>query len=265
MPFSLCGFIYFFFLISCMTSKKFKIAFLGSDQIALPFLNFLLDECPFVELSAVLTQPDRRSGRGRKLSPNAIKEWAQSKGISCRSPEKPTDSECVWLQDQEIDLILVMAYGHILKKSFLSLAPNGCFNLHASLLPFYRGASPIESSVAMGDSFTGVTLMRVISKMDAGPIVDFEKVEIQKEDTGGSMRNKLSMSCVPLISRNIQGIINGKIQETSQNHQLATYCRKLSKFDGNLDFSASANELVNRIRAFKNWPGCSFFDWGSKD
>ena len=134
-----------------MSSQVFKIAFFGSDEISVPFLNFLKDQCPLVNVSAVLTQPDRRSGRGRKMAPNSIKTWAKNHSISCRSPEKPSDIECEWLREQKIDLILVMAYGHILKKSFLTLAPSGCFNFHASILPKYRGASPIETAIAMGE------------------------------------------------------------------------------------------------------------------
>ena len=258
MPFSLCAKMIFFFLIYFMVSKIFKIAFLGSDQIALPFLEFLHFECPFIEISGILTQPDRRSGRGRKMSPNPIKEWAEINSISSRSPQKLSDIECDWIKDLKVDLILVMAYGHILKKSFLSIPPIGCFNLHASLLPKFRGASPIESSIAMGENFTGVTLMRIIPKMDAGPILDFEKVEIDYEDTGASMRLKIASSCVPLIRRNIEGLLDGSIEEKSQDDEKATYCRKLNKQDGNLDFSAASLELVNRIRAFKTWPGCFF-------
>jgi methionyl-tRNA formyltransferase len=247
-----------------MTSQTYKIAFFGSDEISLPFLNFLNDQCPFVHVSAVLTQPDRRSGRGRKMASNAIKTWAENHSISCRSPEKPSDLEVDWLREQNIDLILVMAYGHILKKSFLTLAPAGCFNFHASILPKYRGASPIETAIAMGEENTGVTLMRVIPQMDAGPILDFESVVVEGGDTGESVRSKIADSCLPLIQRNIQGLLDGIISEKKQDHSYATYCRKINKTDGNIDFSAKASHLVDRIRAFKSWPGCGFFIDGQK-
>ena len=247
-----------------MSSQVFKIAFFGSDEISVPFLNFLKDQCPLVNVSAVLTQPDRRSGRGRKMAPNSIKTWAKNHSISCRSPEKPSDIECEWLREQKIDLILVMAYGHILKKSFLTLAPSGCFNFHASILPKYRGASPIETAIAMGEQSTGVTLMRVIPKMDAGPIVDFESVVVERSDTGESVRTKIADSCIPLIQRNIQGLLDGNIGERKQDHSYATYCRKIKKFEGNMDFSAKAKHLVDRIRAFKSWPGCGFYIDGQK-
>ena len=247
-----------------MSSPISKIAFFGSDEISVPFLNFLKDQCPFVNVSAVLTQPDRRSGRGRKMASNSIKTWAKNHSISCRSPEKPSEVECEWLRELKIDLILVMAYGHILKKSFLTLAPAGCFNFHASILPKYRGASPIETAIAMGEKSTGVTLMRVIPQMDAGPILDFESVIVEGGDTGESVRSKIADSCVPLIQRNIQGLLDGIISEKKQDHSYATYCRKINKTDGNIDFSAKASHLVDRIRAFKSWPGCGFFIDGQK-
>lgn len=247
-----------------MTTKIFNLAFLGSDEIALPVLNFLQEGCSSVSVSAVLTQPDRRSGRGRKLSPNAIKVWAETNSIPCRSPEKPSAEDCDWLRGQKIDILLVMAYGHILKKYFLEVAPSGCYNLHASLLPKYRGASPIETAIAQGEKQTGVTLMRVVPRMDAGPIVDSEKVKISEKDTGQELRNKIAKACLPLVDRNITSLAQGLSNQDMQDESLATYCRKLNKDDGNLDFSSSANQLVDRIRAFAAWPGCGFFIDGQK-
>jgi methionyl-tRNA formyltransferase len=247
-----------------MTNQIYKVAFFGSDEIALPFLEYLHNECPFVEFGAVLTQPDRRSGRGRKMSENAIKCWALTQSIPCRSPEKPTNEECDWLREEKIDSILVMAYGHILKKSFLEVARSGCYNLHASLLPKYRGASPIETAIAMGEDITGVTLMRVMPKMDAGPIVDSESIPITSEDTGFNLRNKIAQSCIPLIQRNIQSLVSGIAEEVIQVEANSTYCRKLNKEDGNLNFSAPAKLLANRIRAFQAWPGCGFHLNGQK-
>lgn len=247
-----------------MTNQIYRVAFFGSDEIALPFLEYLHNECDFVRLSAVLTQPDRRSGRGRKMSENPIKRWALSRSIPCRSPDKPTGVECDWLQEERIDSILVMAYGHILKKQFLEVAPAGCYNLHASLLPQYRGASPIETALAMGEDRSGVTLMRIIPRMDAGPIVDSESISISSIDTGPSLRLKLSQSCIPLIKRNIASLVQGKAEESIQVETESSYCRKLNKEDGSLNFSCTAQVLSNRIRAFQAWPGCSFFHDGQK-
>ena len=246
-----------------MSPKVFNLAFLGSDEIALPVLRFLNDSCPQINVSAILTQPDRRSGRGRQKSPNKIKKWALGNLIPVESPEKPGDTECEWLSEKNIDIILVMAYGHILKRNFLEFAPAGCFNLHASILPKYRGASPIETAIAMGENETGVTLIRVIPKMDAGPIVDVQKVTISSYDTGVSVRTKIGEACVPLMNKNIDSLCSGNNRELEQDSTSASYCRKLKKEDGNLDFNFSAFELVNRIRAFESWPGCGFI-WNSQ-
>ena len=243
-----------------MNDKTHRIAFFGSDEIALPFLNSVKDDPKVGTVSAVLTQPDRRSGRGRKLRQNPIKEWALEHRVPIEDPEKPSDAQAQWLKSLEIDLVVVMAYGHILKRDLLEVAPCGCFNLHASLLPAFRGASPIETALAMGESKTGVTLMRVVPRMDAGPIVDVERVAIGEKDTGQTMRSKIAHACVPLMGRNLRSLLGGGVDDSPQDEELATYCRKLTKLDGELDFSASAQALVHRIQAFRFWPG-SFFSF----
>ena len=243
-----------------MNVKTHRIACFGSDEIALPFLSSVKDDPNFGTISAVLTQPDRRSGRGRKLRQNPIKEWALEHRVPVEDPEKPSHAQSQWLKSLEIDLVVVMAYGHILKRDMLEVAPCGCFNLHASLLPAFRGASPIETALAMGERETGVTLMRVAPRMDAGPIVDVERVAIGENDTGQTLRSKISHACVPLMARNLRSLLGGGVDESPQDEELATYCRKLTKLDGGIDFSASAQALVHRIQAFRFWPG-SFFSF----
>ena len=236
-----------------------KIAFFGSDAIALPCLDAIIQNSHGWEICGVLTQPDRKSGRGRKLQSNPIKQWALDHGIPVRDPQKPSDAEVDWLKKMGADLTLVMAYGHILKDSLLEAAPLGCSNLHASLLPKYRGASPIETALAMGESETGLTLMRVIPRMDAGPIIDMEAVPILLSETGSSLREKLAHACVPLILRNLGNLLAQKFSENIQDEKQVTYCRKLIKLDGQIDFSLSAEEIENRSRAFANWPGSYFY------
>ncbi len=238
---------------------KQKIIFFGSDEIAIPCLNALREISQSLEICGVLTQPDRRSGRGRKLMPNPIKKWALEFGIPVMDPEKPGIAEAEWIEELGADLVLIMAYGHILKNDILNIAPQGCFNLHASLLPKYRGASPIETAVAMGEVQTGVTLMKVIPQMDAGPVIDSESVQIEVEDTGLGVRSKIAQACIPLLARNISGLLTGDYLSKNQNDADATYCRKLSKADGCLDFNLPARELLSRHRAFSGWPGSYFF------
>jgi len=237
-----------------MNHRK-RIAFFGSDEIALPCLNAIEKSDLRVDVCAVLTQPDRRSGRGRKLHPNAIKVWAMESGLPVHDPEKPGKKDAKWIKECGIDLILVMAYGHILKHDLLTAAPLGCFNLHASMLPLYRGASPIETSIAMGDLGTGVTLMEVVPKMDSGAIIDVEKVTFSPTETGPSLRKKLAQACVPLVIRTMPFLLDGNYQRVEQNELGATYCRKLTKEDGRLNFTLTSKELESRMRAFAAWPG----------
>lgn len=241
-------------------NKPVKIAFFGSDEIALPCLQAMSTCFDSIKISAVLTQPDRRSGRGRTLQSNPIKQWAVESSVPVRDPQKPGIEEVIWLNELGVDLILVMAYGHILRQALLDAAPLGCFNLHASLLPKYRGASPIETSIAMGEETTGVTLMQVIPQMDAGPIIDSESIYITSEDTGISARGKIAKACIPLINRSLPTLISKNFQKVEQVEKDATYCRKLNKADGRMDFSLSADELVCRSRAFAGWPGSYFLD-----
>ena len=235
------------------------VVFYGSDAIALPSLDFFLREASSVcELVGVITQPDRPSGRGKKMRSNPVKEWAVENGIKILDPEKPLEPEVTWLRQEGVVLAMVMAYGHILSSALLDAPVAGTFNLHGSVLPAYRGASPVETALAQGEKETGVTLMRVVSRMDAGPIVDTEITPIVPDDDGPRLREKLSVACVPLLRRNLPALLAGEATETPQDEKAATYCRKLRKADGALDFYAPAAVLVRRVTAFRGWPGSWF-------
>lgn len=238
-------------------SHSKKIVFCGSDEIALPMLDFL-SSFSGVSIVGIITQPDRRMGRGRKLQANRIKQWGGAREIEVRTPNKPGMEEVYWLKNTCVDLVLVMAYGHILKQNFLNAPSLGCFNLHASLLPSYRGASPIETSLASGDEKSGVTLMRMVKKMDAGPIIGQVDVPLGINENGISLRSKLATACVPLLRTHLPQLIQGTAKETSQEEKNVTYCRKLTKEDSFLDFSLSASQLDFRIRSFLSWPGSTF-------
>lgn len=234
------------------------MAFFGSDGIALPLLDLLHQPNDFgFELSGVLTQPDRPAGRGKKLRPNPVKAWAAERGLNFLEPERPGQPEVAWVRENA-DLVLVMAYGHILYEELLEAPVLGTFNFHGSILPSYRGASPVETALAMGEDITGVTLMRIVPRMDAGPIVDCETIPIADFDDGPSLRDKLAQACVPLLQRNLGSLLDGLVRETPQDEQSATYCRKLCKVDGALDFKQPAEVLARRVAAFRAWPGCYF-------
>jgi len=241
-------------------NKPKKIAFFGSDQIAIPVLNSLVSQAQSLEICGILTQPDRRSGRGNKVQSNLIKQWALQFNIPVRDPQKPGMEEVCWLKELGIEMVLIMAYGHILRDELLKVPRYGCFNLHASLLPKYRGASPVETALAMGEQKTGVTLMHVVPRMDAGPVVDVEIVAIEESDQGATLRHKIAEACVPLMARNLSSILDGSVRVQVQSESEATYCRKLAKSDGRLNFNLTARELVLRNRAFAGWPG-SYFEY----
>ncbi|MBX3735266.1 MAG: methionyl-tRNA formyltransferase [Candidatus Didemnitutus sp.] len=227
---------------------------MGSDAIALPMLNWLAGEGSGAHIVAVFTQPDRPVGRGQKVQPNAIKLWAHERGIPVHQPERLREAELATLASCNADLALVMAYGHILRDAFINAPRLGTLNFHTSLLPKYRGASPIQTAVASGESTTGVTLMRIVAALDAGPVADVERVEIGPRDTALSVETKLAAACVPLIARALPKLAAGTQEFREQDHAGATFCRKLEKADGALDFTRPAAALAARINGLFPWP-----------
>jgi methionyl-tRNA formyltransferase len=209
----------------------------------------------------IITQPDRPAGRGKKLRKNPVTLWAEAHGIPVLQPEKVGENELAWIKAHRVDLNLVMAFGQLLKKDFLEAPVYGSYNFHVSILPAYRGTSPVATSIALGDSRTGVTLMKMELKMDAGPIVDVESVSIDARDTVSSVNKKLSEACIPLIERNLKQLASTKVVLTPQDETRVSYVRKITKEDGALDFSQPAHVLDRRIRAFDGWPG-SYIQYG---
>ena len=235
-----------------------NLVFLGSDPIALPLLDWLAGEGSAVaRVVAVFTQPDRPVGRGQKITANGIKLWALARGLPVFQPEKITDEVRAQLAALNADVSLVMAYGHILKQDFIDTPRLGTLNLHASLLPKYRGASPIQTAIANGERETGVSLMRIVRQLDAGPVADIERVPIAPRDTALEIEYKLAAACVPLLARTLPRFASGDLVFTEQNHADATFCRRLVKDDGRLDFTAPAAELAARINGLFPWPACS--------
>lgn len=238
-------------------SLPLRIVFLGSDAIALPLLQWIVGEgSACAQVIGVFTQPDRPVGRGQKVQPNAIKLWAQERGLPVWQPEKLTEEVRQQLAGLGADLGLVMAYGHILRDDFIATPRHGMLNLHTSILPKYRGASPIQTAVASGERETGVTLMRIVRRLDAGPIVDVERVPVDPLDTALEVEAKLSQACVPLVARGLAALCAETIAFREQDDAAATHCRKLEKGDGALDFTAPARVLAARINGLFPWPSC---------
>jgi methionyl-tRNA formyltransferase len=233
-----------------------RTVFLGSDAISLPLLDWLVgpEGGSLVELTAIYTQPDRPVGRGQKIQANAIKQWGLARGLPVHQPEKITPEVRAAYAASAPELALVMAYGHILRDDFIAAAPLGTLNFHASLLPAYRGASPIQTAVARGERETGVSLMRIVRQLDAGPVADREAVCIERLDTALEIEQKLAAACVPLLARALPRLLAGGLAFVEQDHAAATFCRKLAKEDAALDFAAPASALAARINGLNPWP-----------
>jgi methionyl-tRNA formyltransferase len=235
-----------------------RTVFLGSDPIALPVLDWLRGAGREVaEVVGVVTQPDRPAGRGRRTEPGPIKRWAINEGLPVLQPEKLSAETREMLAAWKPDLALVFAYGHLLREEFIQLPRLGTLNLHASLLPRYRGASPIQTAIACGERRTGVSLMRIVRALDAGPVAETEEVDIGLRDTATEVEARLAGACVPLLARSLPRLADGRLVFRDQDPTAVSYCRRLEKTDGTLDFSETAGVVAGRINGLNPWPGCT--------
>ena len=223
-----------------------RIVFIGSGEIGLPSLKALLAS-PAHEVVAVITQPDKPVGRSQKLAQSIIKVCALEAGVPVLQPEKIRDA-VQELSAFDADVFVVVAYGQILPRSVLDIPCSGCLNIHASLLPRHRGASPIQAAIREGDAETGVTIMWMDEGLDTGDVLLVERIEIDSHDTGGTLHDKLaSLAPAPLI-RALDLIANGNAPRISQNHSLATVTRKLEREHGRIDWTQSAVRIADLVR-----------------
>lgn len=231
---------------------------MGSPDFAVPALRRLAEQYHVV---GVVTQPDRPAGRGRALTPPPVKVLAQQLGISVIQPEKLRDPEAQEsLQRWNPDLIVVAAFGQILRKSVLELPRYGCINVHASLLPRWRGAAPIQAAILHGDRQTGATIMRMDPGIDTGPILAQRALDILPDDTAASLSTRLAEAGADLLLETLPGYLDGSIQPRPQPEEGATYAPMLTKEEGRLDCTGTAEALERRVRAFSPWPG-AFITW----
>lgn len=235
-----------------------KVVFMGSPDFALPSLRALAQQYDVV---GVVTQPDRASGRGRELKAPPVKVLAQELSIPVMQPEKLKQPEAMeQLRAWEPDLIVVAAFGQILRKDVLDLPRFGCINVHASLLPRWRGAAPINAAILAGDEETGVTIMQMDVGLDTGPILAKRAVRLKPDDTAGSVTEALSNLGADLLIETLPDYLSGKLIPQPQPEDGTTYAPMLKKEEGKLDFTRDAGELERRIRAFNPWPG-AFMDF----
>jgi methionyl-tRNA formyltransferase len=243
-----------------------KIVFMGSPDFALPGLRKLYALSGSQNLKeqmtvvGVVTQPDRASGRGRELKAPPVKTLALELGLPVIQPERLKQPEAMeQLRAWSPDLIVVAAFGQILKKDVLDLPRYGCINVHASLLPRWRGAAPINAALLHGDEETGITIMQMDVGLDTGPMLTKKSIRLTPTDTAGSVFQALSTLGADLLIETLPRYIAGEITPQPQDDSLATYAPMLKKEDGKLDFTRDADELERLIRAFNPWPG-AFMD-----
>lgn len=230
-----------------------RLVFMGSPHFAIPPLRLLAENYP---VAGVVTQPDRPAGRGRTLTPPPVKLLAQELGLPVIQPRRLREPEA---EDQlrlwNPQLIVVAAFGQILRPEVLHLPPYGCVNVHASLLPRWRGAAPIQAAILAGDTETGITIMRMDAGVDTGLIISQRPMAILPDDTAGSLSERLSELGAQLLIETLANYLKGEATLRPQDDSQATYAPMLKKEDGLLDFHRSAEELALQVRAFNPWPG----------
>ncbi len=231
-----------------------RIVFLGTGEIGIPSLRALAASSH--EVCAVFTQPDRPAGRDMKMRPSPIKAAALELDYEVHQPEKIRTPEArEILGNLNADLAVVVAYGQILPRSVLDMPRLGCLNVHASLLPRHRGASPIQAAILAGDIESGVTIMQMDEGLDTGAILVQEGFRLGRHETGGELHDRLAQQAPALLAKTLELIERGLAQPIAQDAALATYAPKLSKDDARIDWTQSAVTIGRRIRAFNPWPG----------
>lgn len=230
-----------------------RLIFAGTPEFAVPALDALVRAGH--DVVAVYTQPDRPAGRGRRLSPSPVKARAQSLNIPVEQPEslKPAEAQTA-LAAFKPDAMIVVAYGLLLPQAVLDIPRYGCLNIHASLLPRWRGAAPIQRAIAAGDTESGVGIMQMEKGLDTGPVLLGKRTPISATDTGGNLHDRLAALGAEAIVEALEGIAKDELQPQPQDNSQATYAHKLSKQEAELDWAKAADALARQVRAFDPWP-----------
>jgi methionyl-tRNA formyltransferase len=232
-----------------------RLLFCGTPQFAVPTLKHLLAQSDF-EILGVITQPDRPSGRGQQVSLSAVKEVALAANLPVHQPEKIRAPEVQeLLSSYSPDFMVIIAYGQIIPARLLPIPKHGWINLHASLLPKYRGAAPINWAIVNGEKRTGVTTMRIDAGMDTGETLLHREIEIGSKETAPELTTRLAGLGAPLMEETLRGLTAGTIVPQPQNHSEATLAPVLKREDGCIDWNRPAHEIFNRMRGFAPWPG----------
>jgi methionyl-tRNA formyltransferase len=245
--------------------EPLRIVFMGTPDLAATCLDALL-ATPALRVVGVVSQPDRPKGRDLKLVPTPVKALALQHGLPVLQPERARDEQFLTeLAAWQPDLIAVAAFGQIVPQRLLDLPRFGCLNVHTSLLPRWRGASPIQSALLHGDAETGVTIMRMEASLDTGPILSVERTPIAATDNAQTLHDRLAQIGGALLARTIPEYVAGRITPQPQPAEGVTYAAKIKKQDGAMEWTLPATTLWNRLRAFTPWPGAfTHFNSGGK-
>lgn len=243
-------------------NDKISFVFFGTPEVGSKTLDVLKSFRLTPKL--IVTNPDRPKGRGLKLAPSPTATWAEEHGIPCLKPEKIDEEFYTKISELDTDIFIVVAYGKILPQRLIDMPKYGTLNIHYSLLPKYRGASPVESALLAGDNETGVSIQKMVLKMDQGPIIKDEKVLIDINTEKEELRAILIEKGGELLANILPDYIDGKITPIPQDESLATYCSKIEKSDGEIDPDGDAILNWNKYRAYSGWPGVFFFKDGKR-
>lgn len=243
------------------TDTMVKVVFMGTPDFSVPTLQALIDNHDVI---GVVTQPDRPAGRGGKVRMSPIKELALQHDIPVFQPNKIRKAEAIeTLRQWDADVYVVAAFGQILPQTLLDIPRYGSINVHASLLPRWRGAAPIHAAIREGDAETGITIMLMDAGLDTGPMLSKRAIPIENAETGQSLHDKLSALGGELLIETLPKYFSGELQPQAQPEDGITYCPQIDKQEGSIDWSQDANSIERLVRAFTPWPG-TFTQWNGK-
>lgn len=238
--------------------EKLHFAFLGTPHLARETLEIL--HISGYTPTVIITSPDAQSGRGLHLHSSPVKLWAQEHGIPCLTPEKLTPQFIEEFKQYAIDISIVVAYGKIIPEALIQIPTKGTINIHYSLLPKYRGASPLEQALLNGDTITGVTIQQMAFKLDTGAILSQTEVQIPYDETKESLKTKLTQLGADMLIDLLPKLNSGTIRAVEQSEKNASYCKKIKKEDAEINLQGDPKENYNTYRAFFGWPGTYFFE-----
>ena len=235
-----------------------KIIFMGTPFFAVPILKSLYQNG--YEISVVYTQPPQKSNRGQKINKSPIQGISETLNIEFRIPQSLKDNteEFEFIKKLDADLALVVAYGNLIPKNFLNLTKKGFINIHGSILPSWRGAAPIQRSIMNLDKETGISIMRIVEKLDSGPVCNVYKIKVNPSDNAQEISEKLSMLAAEKILENIDDIIDENSKFEEQDHLKATYAKKIDKREGQINWNVAANKIIGKINGLYPVPGAFF-------